>query len=137
MTERKITYALNRIKTCKENGFVTEALLKNYHLNLDIIKHILSTYSADYSFEGKKIKNIVNDFLEEISVNPQLRSILNKKNLKVVKPWLQKMDQFFKTLKIKSPANTNALLTETEKIFSILNISISKLFSQHKVQKSI
>ncbi len=113
-----------------------EALLKNYHLNLDIIKHILGTYSLDYSVEGKKIKTIINDFLEEISVNPQLKSILNKKNLKVVKPWLEKMDLFFKTLKLKPPANTNALLAETEKIFSILNISISKLFSQHKVQKS-
>ncbi|MES2680042.1 MAG: hypothetical protein V4635_09165 [Bacteroidota bacterium] len=127
---------MNRIKTCKENGFVMEALLKNYHLNLDIIKHILGTYSLDYSVEGKKIKTIINDFLEEISVNPQLKSILNKKNLKVVKPWLEKMDLFFKTLKLKPPANTNALLAETEKIFSILNISISKLFSQHKVQKS-
>jgi hypothetical protein len=133
MTQRKITYALNRINTCKENGFVMEALLKNYHLNLDIIKHILSRYSTNYSFEGKKIKNIVTDFLEEISVNAELRSILNKKNLKVVKPWLQKMDLFFKTLKLKSPANTKALLAETEKIFSILNISISKLFSQQKV----
>jgi len=137
MTERKIVYALNRIRSCKESGFVMEALLKNYHLNIDLIKYILKTFHVNYSGEGKKIKAVINDFLEEISVNPKLKSVLNKKNLKVVKPWLQKMDLFFKTLKIRQPTNTKALLIEAEKISSILNISAAKLFSQSKGHRSL
>lgn len=110
-----------------------EALLKSYHLNVELIKYMLSTFAVNYSADGKKIKVIVHDFLEEIAVNPELKSVMNKRNLKVVKPWLDKMDLFFKNLKIKQPANTKALLLETEKIFSILNISASKLFSQTKI----
>jgi len=130
MTEKKITYAWNRISACKENGFLMEALLKNYHLNLDIIRYILSTYVSGYSFRDKKIKEIVNDVIEETSVNPKLKSILNKKNLKVLKPWLFKMDTFFKALKHGRPVNTKALQQETEKIFALLNISVNKLFAQ-------
>ena len=132
MTEKKITYALNRIKSSKEKGFLLEALLKTYHLNIDIIKHILLSANKDYSFKDKKIKLIVNEFLEEISINPALKSILNKKNLKVVKPWLNKMDDYFKALKLQAPSNTKALLAETEKIFGILNISATKLFVKNK-----
>lgn len=130
MTEKKITYAWNRISACKENGFLMEALLKNYHLNLDIIRYILSTHVSGYSFRDKKIKEIVNDVIEETSVNPKLKSILNKKNLKVLKPWLFKMDTFFKALKHGRPVNTKALQQETEKIFALLNISVNKLFAQ-------
>lgn len=132
MTERKITYALNRIKTCKEQGFLLEALLKNYHLNLAIIKYILSVNSEVYSPKGEKIKTVFHKFIDEISVNPKLRSILNKKNLKMLKPWLDKMEQFFKLLKNQQPANVKALLSETEQIFGILNISAFKLFGQHR-----
>lgn len=107
-----------------------EALLKNYHLNLDIIRYVLSTYVSGYSFRDKKIKEIVNDVIEETSVNPKLKSILNKKNLKVLKPWLFKMDTFFKALKHGRPVNTKALQQETEKIFALLNISVNKLFAQ-------
>lgn len=130
MTEKKITYAWNRISACKENGFLMEALLKNYHLNLDIIRYVLSTYVSGYSFRDKKIREIVNDVIEETSVNPKLKSILNKKNLKVLKPWLFKMDTFFKALKHGRPVNTKALQQETEKIFALLNISVNKLFAQ-------
>lgn len=134
MTERKILYALNRIKSCKEHGFALEALIKNYHLNLDIIKHILSSSIEDYSAKDKKIKMIVNELMEEISVNNKLKAILNKKNLKTVKPWLLKMEDFFRALKMTYPTPTNlkALQSETEKIFGILNISVNKLFIKNK-----
>lgn len=128
MTEKKITYAWNRISACKENGFLLEALLKNYHLNLDIIRYILSTYS-DYSVKDKKIKVVVHDFLEETTVNPKLKAILNKKNLKTLKPWLDKMDIFFKALKYRNPSTTKNLQLETEKIFAMLHISVNKLFA--------
>ena len=132
MTERKILYALNRIKACKEQGFLLEALLKNYHLNLDIIKYILETCSEEYSPKDKKIKEIFHQFLEEVAVKPKLKAVLNKKNLKIVKPWLHKMEQFFKTLKMHAPSNVKALQVETEKITGLLNISFVKLFEQSK-----
>lgn len=128
MTEKKITYAWNRISACKENGFLLEALLKNYHLNLDIIRYILYTYS-DYSVKDKKIKTIVRDFTEETMVNPKLKAILNKRNLKTLKPWLDKMDVFFKALKHSNPPNTKGLQQETENIFAMLHISVNKLFA--------
>src|SRR6185312_9215812 len=99
MTEKKIAYALNRIKASKENGYAMEALIKSYHLNLDVIKYILSNTIKDYSAKDKKIKVIVQEFMKETSMNIKLKSILNKKNLKIVKPWLDKMDDFFKALK--------------------------------------
>ncbi len=132
MTEKKITYALNRIKSCKEAGFVLEALLKSYHLNVDIILYLLRTSDPDYSAKDKKMKVIVHDFQEEINSNPKLKSILNKKNLKMLKPWLHKMDVFFKELKFEQAANTKTLLIETEKIFAILNISATKFFVKNK-----
>ena len=131
MTERKIVYALNRINSCKEKGFLLEALLKNYHLNLNIIRYILGTCSESYSPRGKKIKEVFHQFLEETSTNPKLRSVLNKRNLKIVKPWLQKMDLFFKTLKMQQPSNVRILQQETEKITGLLNISFVKLSSQN------
>ena len=133
MTEKKIAYALSRIQSSKENGCAMEALLKSYHLNIDVIKYILSNSVEDYSAKDKKIKTIVHEFMEEISRNQKLKSILNKKNLKSVKPWLAKMEAFFKGLKVGSPTNMKVLQAETEKIFGILNISVTKLFVKNKV----
>lgn len=132
MTEKKITYALNKIKAAKEKGYLMEALLRTYHLNADIIRYILDTCSEDYLTKDKKVKAIFNKFLEEISVNQKLKAILAKKNLKTLKPWLGKMDVFFKTLKMRQPANMKDLQQEAEKIMGMLNISVSKMFAHNK-----
>lgn len=132
MTQRKITYALSQIKVCKENGFFIEAFIKSYHLNIELIKFILLKSKPKYEFSGKKIKIILNDFLNEISNNQNLKSIINKKNLKIVKPWLIKVDDYFKDLKLGASINTKPLLSENEKVFGILNISITKLFIKSK-----
>lgn len=128
MTDRKITYALGRIKACKQNGYILEGLLKSYHLNVELINYILSSALPGHSLKDKKIKAIVHEFLEEIDHNPELKSIINKKSIKSLKPWLAKMDVFFKTLKIQQPGNIPELQQETEKIFGILKISANKLF---------
>ena len=73
-----------------------------------------------------------NDFLNEISNDQNLKSIINKKNLKIVKPWLIKVDAYFKDLKLGTLINTKPLLSENEKVFGILNISITKLFIKSK-----
>lgn len=132
MTEKKVAYALNKIKACKEKGFMMEALLRTYHLNVELIKYILSACSDDYLVKDKKAKAVFHRFLEEVPVNPKLKAVLNKKNVKVMKPWLDKMDVFFKTLKLKQPLNVKILLAEAEKIMAILNISAAKLFVQAK-----
>ena len=132
MTQRKIAYALSQIKVCKENGFFLEAFIKSYHLNIELMKFILSKSKPKYEFSGKKIKIILNDFLNEISNDQNLKSIINKKNLKIVKPWLIKVDAYFKDLKLGTLINTKPLLSENEKVFGILNISITKLFIKSK-----
>jgi len=128
MTEKKITYALSRIKTAKQDGYPLEALLKSYHLNVDLIKFILSSTAKEHSFEDKKIKVIVHDFLKESDHNPDLITIINKRSIKSLKPWLVKMDGFLKNLKLEYPKNVSPLQDETEKIFGILKISANKLF---------
>lgn len=128
MTEKKITYTLNRIKTCKKDGYPLEALINSYHLNVELIKFIFSTCSPGHNFENKKIKALVSEFLEETNSNEKLRTIINKKSIKSLKPWLTKTDQFFKSLKLHAPGNVSSLQDETEKIFGLLKISANKLF---------
>jgi hypothetical protein len=128
MTEKKITYALNRIKTCKDNKYLLEALLRSYHLNVELLKFILESCSDEYSVKNQKVKVIIHEFLDEIDGNAKLKSIINKRSIKSVKPWMAKMDVFFKTLKLRQPSNIGALQQETEKIFGILKISTNKLF---------
>ena len=130
MTNRKINNSLKKIESSIKSGHVLEALLKYYHLNIDIIKLIMSNAKPDYSFENKKFKMVVREFQNEIAVNPDLKPIINKKTFRLVKTWLVKMDEFFKKLKFEEPNNTKQLMVETEKIFSILNISANKLFSR-------
>lgn len=133
MTEKKVTYALNRIKASKDQGFVLEALLRTYHLNVELIKYILAACTDDYLVKDKKVKAVFHRFQEEVSVNPKLKSILNKRNLKTLKPWFDKIDVFFKSLKMRQPSNAKALQAESEKIMALLNISAAKLFAQNKI----
>ncbi len=130
MTERKIQFALKRIVSSREKGYYPEALIRTYHLNLEILRYILATCVEDYHAKDKKVKVLVADLAHESEKNASLHTILSKKNLKAIKPWLGKMEVFFKTLKHKLPANSRALQQEGEKIAGLLNISVNKLFSR-------
>ncbi len=132
MTSRKISSALNTVNVCKKDGYFLEALIKNYHLNLELIKHILSVTVPGYSIENKKVKTIVKEFQNEIALNQALKSLITKKTFKQAKIWFLKMDVYFKKLKMEQPINTKALLSEAEQIFGILNISANKLFTKNK-----
>lgn len=127
MTEKKISYALNRIKQCKADKYGLEALLRTYHLNLDLLRFIITKADPNYNFEGKKVKEIVKDFHKEALSNASLKTIINKRSIKSLKPWLLKMDAFFKLIKIASPLNIHLLQSESEKICGILKISVHKL----------
>ena len=128
MTEKKITYTLSQIKACKDNKHHTEALILSYHLNVDLLKFIFRSNAPGNSFENKKIKVILTEFIKELDNNTALKTIINKRSIKSLKPWLSKMDLFFKGLKLQYPKNITALQDESEKIFGILKISANKLF---------
>lgn len=129
MTERKLVFALKRIEGAFNKGFYLEALLSNYHLNIDLLKLIYS--KSGKTAEDKKIKMLISELNEEISKDSKLKTLITKKNLKIVKVWASKMETYFKVLKHKSPENSKSMYVESQKIFAILNLSAHKIFA-HK-----
>ncbi|MEO6303033.1 MAG: hypothetical protein ABIP51_07655 [Bacteroidia bacterium] len=131
MTQKKTNFSLKKIEATYDKGFVLEALLENYHLNVDLLKLICSKSELTGFSSDKKIKNIISELSKEIDENQKLKSIISKKNLKIIKVWVGKMDVFFKSIKHKYPSNSKTLFIETQKISGILNISANKIFA-HK-----
>ena len=129
MTQRKTTLALKKIESNFKNGYTLEALLQNYHLNIGLIKLICTKSEVKDADNDKKVKGIINELAKEIDENQKLKTIISKKNLKIVKVWVGKMDVFFKTLKHKYPTNSKTLFLETQKVSGILNISAHKIFA--------
>jgi hypothetical protein len=132
MTERKLTAALKKIEAAYSKGFYLEALLGNYHLNFDLLKFICSRSMASNATDDKKIKLIISELSAEIDKNTQLKTVIAKKNLKIVKVWASKMDAYFKALKYHQPENSKTMYVESQKIFAILNMSAHKIFAQRK-----
>ncbi len=132
MTERKLVFALKKIEAAFNKGFYLEALLSNYHLNIDLLKLIYSKSGLTRSAEDKKIKVLISELNEEINKDDKLKTLIAKKNLKIVKVWASKMDAYFKILKHKSPENSKSMYIESQKIFAILNMSAHKIFAQGK-----
>jgi len=129
MTQRKITFALKKINTSKQQCNYTEALVRNYHLNLDLLKYIFSHCSTTKSEQNKKASVLVEELLNELDKNPQCKGIISKKSLKEILPWAIKMDAYYKFIKHKQPSNTKLLLNDGEHILGILNISANKILS--------
>ncbi len=132
MTERKINLDLKKIDSAKKQGYWLEALLKNYHLNILLIRFLLKSGTKSPNQEAVKIKHLMTLFIEEVSVNPDLKTIINKKNLKFVKPWLTKMEDFFKSMKQGEIKQAKTLQMESEKVFAVLHISAAKLLLKSK-----
>jgi hypothetical protein len=132
MTNRKIVLALKKIEVSYADGYVIEALIANYHLNLNLLRFICSVSEGINPKEEKKIKNIVTQLAKEIDTNQKLKTVISKKNLKFFKVWLSKTEVYFKTLKYKLPVNTKSLFLETQKITGILNISVNKIIAANK-----
>ncbi len=137
MTKTKITLALKKIEATKQYRCFNEALITHYHLNIEVLKFISLKLNPDKTTKNIKPKDILNDLISIINNEAASKSIISKKNLKILKPWLNKMEVFFKTLKIKNPLNTKSLLVESEKIFAILNISLAKIFIAAKPSRGI
>ena len=132
MTNRKILLALKKIEVSYADGYVIEALIANYHLNLNLLRFICSVSETIMFKEEKKVKNLIIQLSAEIDSNQKLKTIISKKNLKIFKVWLSKTEVYFKTLKYKLPANTKSLFLETQKITGILNISVNKIIATNK-----
>lgn len=132
MTNRKILLALKKIEASYADGYVIEALMANYHLNLNLLRFICSVSETIMFKEEKKVKNLIIQLSSEIDSNQKLKTIISKKNLKIFKVWLSKTEVYFKTLKFKLPANTKSLFLETQKITGILNISVNKIIATNK-----
>lgn len=131
MTEKKIRLVLKNIADCKNEGHYMEALLLNYHLNIDILKFLAARLCKSKPEEDIKAKKLLELVVKELESDSRLKSTINKRNIKTLKPWLSKMDEYLKSLRIKKPSNTSGLLNEGEKIFGILNISVTKILLNH------
>jgi hypothetical protein len=126
MTKRQIVLGLKRIEKSKSNQDYIEALIKIYHLNISVVLFL----SENLQLPKKKAdrpKDVLKNLMSFVKANGNAKQIVTKKNLKIAKLWLDKMDVFFKDIKLGQPANTRQLINESEKIFSLLNISLTKL----------
>lgn len=124
--------AIARIEKSKADGYFVEALFKSYHLNLEVLRFLSSKISPATPVKDLKPKELLGHLIQQLENNSSAKSVISKKNLKAVKPWLVKMDAFFRSMKLKQPANTKAILAEGEKIFALLNISAAKLHASGK-----
>lgn len=132
MTKKQILLSLKKIEKSRTDGYPQDALFKNYHLNIELLKFLLSKVDPGKSLENLKPKELLNLLITEVGNKASAKAVINKKNLKSLKPWLAKMDLYIKTLKVKEPSNTKSLLSESEKIFSLLHISVTKLLVVNK-----
>ncbi len=129
MTQRKISFALKKINESKQQQNFTEALVRNYHLNLELLKYIFSYCCATKSEHNKKISILISQLVNELDVKPQFKGVITKKSLKTIMPWALKMEAYYKFLKHKQPSNTKLLLNDGEHILAILNISANKIIT--------
>jgi hypothetical protein len=127
MTERKIQYSLKRVHQCREKGCYNEALQKMYHLNAGLLRYISDRVSTNAPVSKLKPSELIEQLIVTVESRPNLRSVIAKKNLKSLRPWASRMDDYFKTLKRREPSNTKLLLKESENVLAILKISTSKL----------
>lgn len=129
MNKAKLNKALAQIEKAKKSGFYMEALLMQYHINLEILNEISYVFNKQHREETKP-KALINFLLKENGIGINTSSVISKKTLKVIKVWMVKMDQQLKSLRIKSIRNPRSLLLEAEKIFVLLNMSSHRLKAQ-------
>ncbi len=128
MNKRKILLAKNKIELCKKQKNSLEALLRLYHLNFQLLCFLLESSIPNLSLQHKKNKEVLALLTQELEINPQLKTLINKKNSKPVKIWLRQMDTTLKAMKHSLPKNTLSQINQGEAVFLLLNISANKLF---------
>jgi hypothetical protein len=137
MTERKISSALTKIQACREQGYSLEALMRIYLLNVELVRFLLLTVAPHADMKDKKIKAIVKLLLAELAMHPEMKSIIQKKSLKAIQPWLAKMDLYFRHLKMGQHTSPNPLILESEKVLGLLKISFNKVLGRRSTATAI
>lgn len=127
MTTRKVNTAMNKVTSARDKGFYQEALLRTYHMNISLMKHLLSKTAPRSGSDVKKLKPFLKRFFKAHKNSEKLKSTINSRSVKSIQVWLEKTDSFFKTLKMRQPTNTRQLLEESTRIAGLLNISLNKL----------
>src|SRR4051812_26907551 len=116
MTERKVNYALKRISKSRTSGFLHEAFIHAYLLNLSLMRFIFNHISPDTQASSKKAKALLHALIREIEKHPEHKTIISRRNLKVLKPWLQKAEEYFKSTRSGTLVKPDELVEECEKI---------------------
>lgn len=133
MTERKVNLALTKVKLASEGGYGHEALIRQYLLNLALLRFIVGRLSKDEAIHHKKLSPLVRQFCDEVRQDEQFRIIIHPRTLKAIIPWTRVMNAYFKGMKQgilhKSP---HELLNSSQVIFTLLHTSASKLFIADK-----
>jgi hypothetical protein len=136
MTTRTVNTAMKTVNMAQEKGFYQEALLRAYHMNLALMKHILDEGKSAGSGEEKKLKPFLKKFFKAHKSSEKLKGTISSHSVKSLQVWLDKTDVFFKTLKMRSPRNTKQLLEESKRIAGMLNISLNKLDQAPRVARA-
>ena len=108
-----------------------EALMRLYLLNVSMIKFILSVLTPELDLKDEKIKTTLKIFIRELSLHPEMKSVIQKKSLKSLQSWLEKTDSYFKSIKMGVSLPTSSLYSETEQVCALLKISVSKVLLRH------
>ncbi|MGZ3921365.1 MAG: hypothetical protein ACXVC7_13785 [Bacteroidia bacterium] len=127
MTERKINSAIKKSQRCCKEGYYLEGLLSMYHLNSNLLVFIATRLNVIEANGSSKPTKLIEQLIEEIDQRPELKSVVAKKNLKSLRPWFIKMDDFFKLLKRREPVNAKSLHGDSEQVLAILKIATTKL----------
>jgi hypothetical protein len=129
MTNKKIKEEVKKVKACARKGCEIEALLRQYHLNIGLIRYLVDKSSNKQDSIKRKPKQLLRLFIDEHPGNDAMRSLINKRSLKSVRIWMKSMDLFFKKLKSGDPGNAKELLEKAEKVFVLLIIPANKILA--------
>ena len=134
MNKKSLTSSLTYINKAKQQGYVVEGLIRYHLLNSEILGFILAKCISGFENSFHKPKHLMQILQQELKRNAPLRKLMNKRNFKLVKIWLEGMDLYFKQLKTALPQNSEKLFSEAEQASDVL-IAVMKFLSDSK-QKS-
>jgi hypothetical protein len=132
MTTKKVLNTLQLVKQCKEQECFMEALIIAYQSCTLLLKDIGKKVVTETGDPIKKPKAILKVILQMADTDERLKKLLGKKSLKTLKPWYEKMDVFFDTIKQQNPRNTKTLLEEAEYALNILHITHQRVLGNMK-----
>lgn len=127
MTKKQIDSSLKKIHLLADQKQLLDASIQLYHLNVNMLRAIENSMQMNPSNKVLKPKDLVKLIVGNIEGDHSQKSIINKKNLKVLKPWIELSDRFFKDMRVNYPKNIHSFYAHNEKIFSLLQMSVVKM----------